>query len=83
LAETVQVTLRLRRSLKEEAERLGIDLNNVVEHALEEAVRRRKAALIEEALRGMRRSLGVEDAVEEWVRAVREERQRRAPGVPA
>ncbi len=72
---TSVVSVRVRRELKEEAERLGIDLRAVVEKALEEEVRRARAdlfrRLLGEALREM------DTSVEEWVRSVRESRKER------
>jgi post-segregation antitoxin (ccd killing protein) len=69
------LSVRIRRELKEEALRLGVDVRAVVERALEEEVRRRRKEkfrkLLEEALRGC----GV--TVEEWVEAVRETRRER------
>ncbi|NPA04891.1 MAG: DUF4145 domain-containing protein [Crenarchaeota archaeon] len=70
---TVVLSVRVRRELKEEAERLGIDMRRVVEEALKEAVararRERFRRLLEEALRSM------EVTPEEWVRAVEEVRE--------
>jgi len=72
---TVVLSVRVRRDLKEEAERLGIDLRAVVEKALEEEIRRarmhRLRRLVDEALDAM------DLTVEEWVRAVRETRKER------
>jgi len=72
---TAVVSVRVRRELKEQAERLGINLREVVERALEEEIRRarreRLRQLIDKALGGM--ELGVED----WVRSVRESRLER------
>jgi len=72
---TAVVSVRVRRELKEQAERLGINLREVVEKALEEEVRRAKRErlrrLIEEALGSM--EIGVED----WVQSVRESRLER------
>ena len=66
------LSVRVRRELKEEAERLGIDIRAVVEKALEEEVRRAKLEkfrrLLDEALEAM----NVSD--EEWVHTVREVR---------
>jgi len=68
------ISVRVRRELKEEAERLNVDLKTVVEKALEEEILRRKAELlksrVDETLNAMR-NLTVED----WVKAVRETRQ--------
>ena len=69
---TAVLSVRVRRELKEEAERLGIDVRSVVERALEEEIRRAKLArfreLVEEALRSM------DVSVDEWVRDIREGR---------
>ncbi len=71
---TVVLSVRVRRELKEEAERLGLDLRAVVEKALEEAVRREKLRRLVEAARGAADELnGV--SIEEWVGAVREARE--------
>lgn len=72
---TTVLSIRIRRELKEEAERLGIDVKSVVEKALEEEIRRVKQLklrrLVEEALEAM------DVTVEEWVGAVRESRSER------
>jgi post-segregation antitoxin (ccd killing protein) len=69
------LSVRIRRELKEEALRLGVDVRAVVERALEEEVRRKRKEkfrkLLEEALRGC------DVTVEEWVEAVRETRRER------
>ena len=67
---TVVLSVRVRRELKEEAERLGIDLRETVERALEEEIRRMKK-LIGEAL------VSMDLDVEEWVKTVREMRIKR------
>jgi post-segregation antitoxin (ccd killing protein) len=72
---TIVLSVRVRKELKEEAERLGVNLRGVVERALEDEVRRAKAErmkkLIEEALKSM------DLKEEEWVKAVRESRLER------
>ncbi len=72
---TAVLSVRVRRELKEEAERLGIDIRAVVEKALEEEVRRAKLEkfrrLLDEALEAMNVS------AEEWVHTVREVRNER------
>jgi post-segregation antitoxin (ccd killing protein) len=72
---SVVLSVRVRRELKEEAERLGINIREVVERALEEEVRRvkmeRLKTVIGEALKGM------DVGVEEWVEAIRESRLER------
>jgi post-segregation antitoxin (ccd killing protein) len=72
---SVVLSVRVRRELKEEAERLGINIREVVERALEKEIRRvkmeRLKTVIGEALKGM------DVGVEEWVEAVRESRLER------
>jgi len=72
---TEVLSIRVRRRLKEEAEKLGIDIKAVVERALEEEVRRarraRFKAVVEEALESM------DISVEEWIKTVRESRAER------
>ena len=69
------LSVRIRRGLREEAERLGVNIREVVEKALEEEVKRVKMGvlrkLFEEALKSMNIS------VEDWVMAVRESRLER------
>jgi post-segregation antitoxin (ccd killing protein) len=72
---TTVLSVRVRKELKEEAEKLGISLREVVEKALEEEIRRAKMEmikkLIEEALKSM--SLREED----WARIIKESRLER------
>ena len=72
---TVVLSIRVRKRLKEEAERLGVDVKRIVERALEEEIRRAKMErfkrLVEEALESMNVS------IDEWVRAVKESRMER------
>jgi len=65
--------VRVRRELKEEVERLGIDVRKVVESSLEKAVMEVKRKRIEMLLRRLSDELaGIGE--EEWVRLVRESR---------
>ena len=72
---TVVLSVRIGRELKEEVERLGIDVRSVVERALREEVlkkrRERFRKILEKALKDM------DISVEEWVRAVGESRRGR------
>ncbi|ADI32018.1 hypothetical protein Shell_0910 [Staphylothermus hellenicus DSM 12710] len=72
---TVVLSVRVKRELKEEAERLGIDFRAVVERALEEEIRKIKRLrfkkLVDEALDSMNVS------VEVWMRTVKESRAER------
>ena len=70
---TSVLSVRVRRELKEEAERLGVDFRRVVEEALEESIRRAKVERLERLLKEFGEALeGVSE--EEWVQAVREAR---------
>ena len=74
----VVLSIRIQRRLKEEAEKLGIDIRAVVEKALEEEIRRAKfmrfKKLVEEALKN------IDTTVEEWIKAVKEVRiERQCP----
>ena len=70
---TVVLSVRVRRGLKEEAERLGIDVGKVVEEALERAVVEVKRRRFEVLFRRLGEELsGIGE--EEWVRLVRESR---------
>uniref|UniRef100_A0A7C5XHS3 DUF4145 domain-containing protein n=1 Tax=Ignisphaera aggregans TaxID=334771 RepID=A0A7C5XHS3_9CREN len=75
MTSTAVLSVRVRRELKEEAERLGIDIRSVVEKALEEEIKRVKLEgfrkLVEEGLKNMSVS------VDEWVKAVKESRLQR------
>ncbi|RLG86223.1 MAG: DUF4145 domain-containing protein [Thermoprotei archaeon] len=72
---TAVLSVRVRRELKEEAERLGIDIRSVVERALEEEIARARLArferIVDEALRSM------DMTADDWVRAVKESRLER------
>ncbi len=69
---TAVLSIRVRKELKEEAERLGINLKEVIERALEAEIERarmeRAKNLIDEALRSM------DLKEEEWVKVVKESR---------
>jgi len=70
------VSVRVKRELKEEAEKLKINFRDLVERALEEEIWKRKAELLKSkvdlALQAME-NLTVED----WVEALREARRER------
>lgn len=69
---TAVLSIRVRRELKEEAERLGINIRAVVEKALEEEIQRVRQEkfkrIVEEALKS------VDIPVDEWVKTVKESR---------
>ena len=72
---TAVISVRVRKELKEEAIKLGINLKEAVERALEEEIRRAKMErmrkLIDEALK----SMDLND--EEWAKSVKETRLER------
>ncbi len=72
---TAVLSVRISRELKEEIEKMGIDVRSIVEKALREEVLRRKRErfrkILEKALRDM------DISVDEWVKAVKESRGER------
>jgi post-segregation antitoxin (ccd killing protein) len=72
---TTVISVRVRKELKEEAIKLGINLKEAVERALEEEIRRAKMErmrkLIDEALRSMDLN------EEEWAKSIKETRLER------
>ncbi len=72
LMSTEVLSVRVRRELKREAERLNIDVRRVVEEALEEKIKEEKLKRLREALMKFRESVQMDR--DEWVRLVREER---------
>ncbi|MEM2493701.1 MAG: type II toxin-antitoxin system CcdA family antitoxin [Nitrososphaerota archaeon] len=70
------MSTKVRRELKEEAERLGINVSMVLRRALEEEVRKRRQQKLLEKLEAFRDVLDRIE-VEELVRLVREDRERR------
>ena len=75
-AMSVVVSVRVRRELKEEAERLGINMRELVERALMEEIERRRRMEFEEAVNTILEGMeGVSE--EEFVRVIREWRRKR------
>ncbi|HID06420.1 MAG TPA: DUF4145 domain-containing protein [Armatimonadetes bacterium] len=73
---TTVLSVRVRKELKEEAERFGVDFRSVVERALEEEVLRRKVEEFKRVVdRGLEAMGGL--SAEDWVRAVRKGREER------
>jgi antitoxin component of RelBE/YafQ-DinJ toxin-antitoxin module len=71
--ETEVLSVRVKKSLKHEAERMGIDIKAAVEERLEELVEEKKAKAKRRA-EELRRAMG-NVTVEEWVKDVKETRQ--------
>ena len=72
---TVVVSVRVRRELREEAERLGINIRKVLEKALEEEILRVRRERFKQVVKE-----GLEEfelSPEEWVRTVKELRRER------
>lgn len=67
--ETEVLSIRVKKSLKKEAEKLGIDLKAAVEGLLEELVAEKKAKAKKRA-EDLCRSMG-DVTVEEWVKDVK------------
>lgn len=70
--ETEVLSIRVKKQLKDEAERLGVDVKAAVEQLLEELVAEKKAKAKERA-RELRKLMHV--TVEEWIKDVKETRQ--------
>ena len=73
---SVVVSVRVRRELKEEAERLGIDLRRLVEETLKKEVERRRRARFEEAVDTIVQGMNPVSE-EEFMKVVREWRRKR------
>ena len=67
--------MRIKRELKEEVIKLGINVREVIERALEEEVKKIKTEMLKEAIdRGLK---AMDLSIDEWVKAVREIRRER------
>ncbi len=72
----VTVSTKVRRELKEEAERLGVKISEVLRCALEEEVRRRRIEDLEKKLEKLEEALDRLD-MNRIVRMIREDREMR------
>ncbi len=72
----VTVSTKVRKELKEEAERLGIKISEVLRRALEEEVQRRKLRELEERLEEMSDVLD-RIQVDRITKSIREDREAR------
>jgi hypothetical protein len=68
--------VRIRKELKKKARELGIDIREVLERALEEAIRRREEEELVKALEELK-NLFSRISEKEWVDAVRSSRHER------
>jgi len=76
MADYVTVSTKVRRELKEEAERLGVKISEVLRRALEEEVKRRKLEELEEKLGEVSEALEKID-IDRVVQSIREDREGR------
>ena len=70
--ETEVLSIRVKKNLKDEAEKMGIDVKAAVEGLLEELVAEKKAKAQERA-KELKKLMHV--SVEEWIQDVKETRQ--------
>ncbi len=70
--ETEVLSVRVKKSLKDEAEKMGVDLKTAVEGLLEELVAEKKAEA-QKRSEELRKLMHV--TVEEWIQDVKETRQ--------
>jgi len=73
---SVVLSVRVRKELKEKAEQLGINIKDVVEKALEDAIKEKEKEEINDIARKIK-ELMKDISEEEWVEAIREERNER------
>ena len=72
---TEVISVRIKRELKEEVIKLGINVREVVERALEKEVKKIKTEMLKKAIdRGLK---AMDLSIDEWVKAVREIRRER------
>ncbi len=72
---SVVVSVRVRKELKEEAERLGINIKEVFERSLINAIQREKKKKLKEAVKNVLKNLDISE--EEWISLIREIRDER------
>ncbi len=72
----ITISTKVRRELKEEAERLGIRVSEVLRRALEEEVRKRKLEELEKRLNEASETLDKID-INRIVQSIREDRESR------
>ena len=68
---TEVLSVRIKRELKREAEKLNINMKSVVEKAIAEAIEQAKRKKLSEAINALLLEMK-EISEDEWVRAVRE-----------
>ena len=76
MSDYITVSTKVRRELKEEAERLGVRISEVLRRALEDEVKRRKLEELEEKLGEVGEALDRID-IDRVVKSIREDRESR------
>lgn len=76
MSDYITVSTKVRRRLKEEAERLGVRISEVLRRALEEEVKRRKLEELEKKLGEVGEALDKID-IDRVVKSIREDREGR------
>jgi len=76
MGDYITVSTKVRRELKEEAERLGVRISEVLRRALEEEVKRRKLEELERKLSELGGALEKID-IDRVVKSIREDREGR------
>jgi len=76
MSDYITVSTKVRRRLKEEAERLGVRISEVLRRALEEEVKRRRLEELEKKLGEVGEALDRID-IDRVVKSVREDREGR------
>ena len=74
MGDYITVSTKVQRRLKEEAERLGVRISEVLRRALEEEVRRRKLEELEKKLGEVGEALDRID-IDRVVKSIREDRE--------
>jgi post-segregation antitoxin (ccd killing protein) len=72
---TAVISVRVRKELKEEAIKLGINLKEAVERALEEEIRRAKMERMRKLMDEALKSMDLNE--EEWAKSIKETRLER------
>lgn len=76
MSKYVTVSIKVRRELKEEAERLGVNVSEVLKRALEDAIKRKRIEILKRRLDEVSHVLKKID-IESIVRSIREDREGR------
>ncbi|MCD6114444.1 MAG: type II toxin-antitoxin system CcdA family antitoxin [Thermoprotei archaeon] len=72
---TEVLSVRIRKDLKKEAQKLGINIREVVEKALEKEIKEAKKRMLREIIEKGLENMNV--SVNEWIRDVKESRRER------